>query len=394
MALKIAIIIERADIRLGGAERSVLELRAALSALGHSVDVLAAKGQATGRNIHILCRSDAGKRMNFFTFGKTLREFLAENKYDIIHSVLPFEFADVYQPRGGTYAETIVRSAASYQNKFVEFYKKTFSVANSRRTTLLRAERKLAQASDGPVIAALSRYVAEQFREHYGTDSRRIAIISNGIKIAKQHDTSQAYKLRTEILMKFGLKEADNPVLFFFAANNFRLKGLSTLIKAMQIASQKQKERKAYLIVAGRDKKKKYYHLANATAPRNIIFLGSLGNIHDAMSIIDIAVLPTFYDPSSRFILEALAAGKPVITTKYNGACDLFADNVHGKIVDDPQDASALAEAMVFFADTKNITNASQAIAQDNLQEKISISRAAKQLTELYASILEKKGIN
>ncbi|MEJ2649982.1 MAG: glycosyltransferase family 4 protein [Sedimentisphaerales bacterium] len=362
MALKIAIIIERADIRLGGAERSVLELRAALSALGHSVDVLAAKGQATGRNIHILCRSDAGKRMNFFTFGKTLREFLAENKYDIIHSVLPFEFADVYQPRGGTYAETIVRSAASYQNKFVEFYKKTFSVANSRRTTLLRAERKLAQASDGPVIAALSRYVAEQFREHYGTDSRRIAIIPNGIKIAKQHDTSQAYKLRTEILM--------------------------------QIASQKQKERKAYLIVAGRDKKKKYYHLANATAPRNIIFLGSLGNIHDAMSIIDIAVLPTFYDPSSRFILEALAAGKPVITTKYNGACDLFADNVHGKIVDDPQDASALAEAMVFFADTKNITNASQAIAQDNLQEKISISRAAKQLTELYASILEKKGIN
>ena len=110
------------------------------------------------------------------------------------------------------------------------------------------------------------------------------------------------------------------------------------------------------------------------------------------MSIIDAAVLPTFYDPSSRFILEALGAGKPVITTKYNGACDLFVNNRHGKIIDSPQDASALAEAIVFFTDTKNIQNASQAIIEDNLQEKISIIRAAKQLRELYESILEKKG--
>ena len=392
MALKIAIIIERADIKLGGAERSVLELRGALSALGHSVDLLAAKGQATGKNIHILCQNNAGKRMNFFTFEETLQQFLAENKHDIVHSVLPFEFADVYQPRGGTYAETIVRNAASYQNKFVEFYKKIFSVANSRRTTLLRAERKLAQANDGPVIAALSQYVSEQFRQHYSTDSQRIALILNGVKISKHHDSSQADKLRTEILMKFHLKEADNPVFLLFAANNFRLKGLPTLIKAMQLASQKRTGRQAYLITAGRDKNKKCYHLAKSLATKNIIFSGSLGNIQDAISIIDAAVLPTFYDPSSRFILEALGAGKPVITTKYNGACDLFVNNRHGKIIDSPQDASALAEAIVFFTDTKNIQNASQAIIEDNLQEKISIIRAAKQLRELYESILEKKG--
>ena len=370
MALKIAIIIERADIKLGGAERSVIELRAALSALGHNVDLLAAKGQATGKNVHFLCQNNSGKRMNYFTFEKALREYLAQNKYDIVHSVLPFDFADV------------------------EFYKKVFSVANSRRTTLLRAERKLAQAQDGPVITALSKYVSEQFIHHYGTNSERIAVISNGIKITKHNDTSQEDKLRTEILMKFGLKEADNPVLFLFAANNFRLKGLPTLIKSMQFTSQKQTERKAYLIVAGSDKNKKCYRLAKSLAPRNIIFLGSLGNIHDAMSIIDVAVLPTFYDPSSRFILEALAAGKPVITTKYNGACDLFTNNRHGIIIDSPCDDSELAEAIVFFTDTKNIQKASQAITEDKLQEKISINRAAKQLTELYETILKKKGIN
>ena len=394
MALKIAIIIERADIKLGGAERSIIELRAALAALGHNVDLLAAKGQATGKNIHILCQNNSGRRMNYFIFEKTLHEYLAQNKYDIVHSVLPFDFADVYQPRGGTYAETIARNAASYQSKFIELYKKIFSVANSRRTTLLRAERKLAQANDGPAIAALSQYVADQFINHYGTASNRISIIPNGVKITKQTDKSRSEKLRTDILMKFCLKEADNPLLLLFAANNFRLKGLPTLIKAMQIASRKQNERQAYLVVAGRDKAKKCYRIAKSLAPKNIIFLGSLGNIHDAMSIIDVAVLPTFYDPSSRFILEALAAGKPVITTKYNGASDLFTNNRHGRIIDSPQDTSALADAIVFFTDTKNIQNASKAILEDNLQEQISISRAAKQLAELYESILKKKGNN
>ncbi len=394
MALKIAIIIERADIKLGGAERSALELRAALSAPGHNVDILAAKGQATGKNIHILCRNNAGKRMNFFIYEKTLREYLDQNKYDIIHSVLPFDFANVYQPRGGTYAETIVRNAASYQNKFIEFYKKAFSVFNSRRTTLLQAERKIAQVNNGPVIAALSQYVAEQFIQHYNTDSQRISIIPNGVKIAKQTDSSQADKLRTEILMKFGLKEADNPVLLLFAANNFRLKGLPTMIKAMQLVSGRQTERKAYLIVTGRDKTKKYYLLAKSIAPKNVVFLGSLGHIQDALAIIDVAVLPTFYDPSSRFILEALAAGKPVITTKYNGACDLFVNNRHGKIIDSPEDVTALAQAIAFYTNTNNIRKTSQAIAEDNLQEDISIRRVARQLTELYETILTKKGTN
>ena len=392
--MKIAIITERADIRLGGAERSVLELRAALSAIGHHVEIIAAKGLATGKNIHILCQGNPNKRTNYFTFYKAIREFLQQNDFDIVHSVLPFDFADVYQPRGGSYAETIVRNAASYQNKFVEFYKKVFSVFNSRRTTLLQAERKIAQASNGPVIAALSKYVAEQFEEHYDTDPSRISIIPNGVKSIKGADIAQADKLRAELLYKFHLKEADNPVFFLFAANNFRLKGLPTLIKAIQLVTKRKTERPAYLVVTGSDKDKKCRRMAKLLAPRNILFFGALGHIQEAMAATDIAVLPTFYDPSSRFILEALSAGKPVITTKYNGASDLFVNNRHGKIIDSPEDASSLADAIAFFTNTNNINKTSQAIVEDNIQDNISINRVAKQLTELYVTILSKKGTN
>jgi UDP-glucose:(heptosyl)LPS alpha-1,3-glucosyltransferase len=393
MNKKIVIIIERANIALGGAERSVFELATALSGLGFEVHILAAKGQTDAKNIHILCRDRPGKRVGYFTFAKALRKHLSENQYCLIHSVLPFDFADVYQPRGGTYAESILRNAASYQNKLLESYKRLTAFTNFRRSILLRAERKLSAAPNGPVIAALSEYVAEQFKQHYNTDARRIVVIPNGVKTDKQINTGQADRLRTQILAELGLKEADNPALFLFAANNFRLKGLAVLLKAMAAAARYDTERKGYLIVAGNGKKHKYQYIAQKlNLYKKVIFLGHIKHIQNALAISDVAVLPTFYDPSSRYILEALAAGKPVITTRFNGATDLFVNNRHGKVIDAPGDISALAEAIIYFTDTNNIEKASQAIAEDNIEEKISIRRAAKQLVTVYESILQRKG--
>ena len=396
MKNKIAIIMERADITLGGAERSVFELTSAFSALGHEVHILAAIGQKDTRNIHILCPGRPGGRVYFFNFADVLRRHLSENKYDIIHSVLPFDFVDVYQPRGGTYAESIVRNAASYRNRFITFFKKLTAFTNFRRTVLLKAERKLSQGSEGPAIIALSQYVKEQFIQHYNTGRQRITVVQNGVKTNKRISTDQADRLRSQILAELGVREADNPVLFLFVANNFRLKGLACLIEAMKIAASQQTERQAFLIVAGSGKVNKYRRLSkelnSSKKVRRIIFLGSVNQIQDALSIIDVGVLPTFYDPSSRFILESLAAGRPVITTKFNGAIDQFNNDRHGKIVDSPENINELAEAIGYFTDTMNIQKASQAIIEDNIKDKVSISRVAGQLIDVYESVLERKG--
>jgi UDP-glucose:(heptosyl)LPS alpha-1,3-glucosyltransferase len=390
--MKIALIIERIDIALGGAERSVSELAVALSALGLEVDILAAKGQTNAENVHVLCGDTPGKRTHYFTFAKVLKKHLSENHYDIIHSVLPFDFADVYQPRGGSFAEAVLRNAASYQNKIIELYKRTTAFTNFRRTMLLRAERKLCKDSNGPVIVALSKYVAEQFKKHYGIGDDRIVVVQNGIKINKQIDVGYADNLHSQILVQLGLKETDNSVFFLFVANNFRLKGLDCLIKAMQLVSQNATARKAYLIVAGNSRINGYRRLAEKlNVHGRIIFLGNVRHIQNALSITDVAILPTFYDPSSRFVLEAMAAGKPVITTEFNGAADLFVNDRHGKVIDRPENIPALAQAISFFTDTNNIRKASQAIVADNLEEKISISRVAKQLMPVYESVLEKR---
>jgi len=392
--MKIAVIIERADVTLGGAERSVFELAEALCAAGHQADIIAARSSVKTKNIHVLFENRPAGRTALPAFESALKKYIARNNYDIVHSVLPFDFTDVYQPRGGTYAESIIRNAASYDNKILRLYKKTTAFLNLRRTALLRAEKQLAQNPNGPVIAALSNYVANQFKKHYGLKQRRIVVIPNGIKTNKESDIKESELLRSQIFDALKIKENQNHIFFLFVANNFRLKGLSQLIKAFQMALMDKTNKNCFLIVAGRDKSQKYRTLAKRLKlEQNIIFLGPLRNILNILSIANVAILPTFYDPASRFTLEALAAAKPVITTRYNGASEIFENNRHGKVIDSPQDTRQLTDAIKYFTNMQNIQMASQAILEDNLKEKISINRVANQLVSVYGSVMQKRRI-
>jgi hypothetical protein len=194
MTLKVAIIIERIDTSLGGAERSVSELSRALDAAGCETHILAAKGNTKSAKVHILCGDIAGKRTDLSFFAGALKKHIAENHYDIIHSVLPFNFADIYQPRGGTYAEAMARNAASYSNKVVEVWKKTTGFMNLRRDTLLKAEKALCRLKDGPIIIAISNYVAEQFKKHYGVEESRIIVIGKRPAYTKTNTCQVKYR--------------------------------------------------------------------------------------------------------------------------------------------------------------------------------------------------------
>jgi len=61
-------------------------------------------------------------------------------------------------------------------------------------------------------------------------------------------------------------------------------------------------------------------------------------------------------------------------------------------VIDTPKDVKALAESLNYFTDTDNIEKASRAIGDDNLQENISINRAARALARLYETILDERG--
>jgi UDP-glucose:(heptosyl)LPS alpha-1,3-glucosyltransferase len=389
--IKIAIITERADISLGGAERSVLELAEALTERHLDVHIIAAKGAGHQDvcKVHILCGDRPGKRASFSIYEKALKRFLAENKFDILHSVLPFDFADIYQPRGGSFLEAIERNAASYDNKFLETLKKITAFTNLRRKIYLNAEKRLCNKPDGPIVAALSNYVAEQFVRHYSLTKERIIVIPNGVKTDSKSDAAVIEALRLK-LSSAGVKRTERSTLLVFAANNFRLKGLKMLIEAIGQAVNSGES--VYLLVAGSGEKRKYERVAKKLGVgKRIIFLGKVDNIRDYIAASDVAALPTFYDPSSRFILEAIAESKPVITTLYNGAAELIKHGRHGIIIDKPDNMKALTGAIMNLSNEDQRRRFSEAIVIDKLNDKISIKRAAEELHRLYEKIMKEK---
>jgi hypothetical protein len=137
--IKTAIIIERVNVALGGAERSISELARQLATAGVDVTILAAKGDYQSQNTKVLCNDYPGKRTPLNVFAKALKQHLGQNDYDIIHSTLPFDFADIYQPRGGSYLEAMIRNADSYENAFVRFFKKATHFTNLKRYAMVKA---------------------------------------------------------------------------------------------------------------------------------------------------------------------------------------------------------------------------------------------------------------
>ena len=72
----------------------------------------------------------------------------------------------------------------------------------------------------------------------------------------------------------------------------------------------------------------------------------------------DIFLLPTIYDPFSNACLEALAAGRPVITTRANGFSEVIETGRHGTILDDARDVGAISAALEFWSDRERRTQA------------------------------------
>ena len=86
-------------------------------------------------------------------------------------------------------------------------------------------------------------------------------------------------------------------------------------------------------------------------------------------------------------VLEALAAGKPAITTRYNGAADFLGEGEYGITIDEPTDIQALADALQRLCDPKQQQQFCQRIEADRVFEQVSIRRHVAELIKIYRGI-------
>jgi UDP-glucose:(heptosyl)LPS alpha-1,3-glucosyltransferase len=100
----------------------------------------------------------------------------------------------------------------------------------------------------------------------------------------------------------------------------------------------------------------------------HVRFVGHCADMRNGYFAADFFVHPTFYDPCSLVVLEALACGLPVITSRANGASEFLSPLGEGYVVDDPHDHDRLAWSMAQLLDPARRSACAQAARKKALQ--------------------------
>ena len=390
--MKVLLILEKFKVSRGGAERSTFEMAAALTELGAEVTVAASEVDESNDQppfavVNLNCqggtRSDRWKN-----FQQAVKELLARSDFDISHSMAPLTMVDVYQPRGGSVAFSARRHCFSYESALVRRFKLATMCFNRARQRQIDQERRICQMANGPVIAALSGYVCEQFQSAYHLKNDRLRLIANGVA-TEPFRCEQARTKGSQLRSRF---DPDNlRALLVFAAENLRLKGLRCLIEAGH-ELKKTQARDFRIFVVSSGNYHRYWQLAQKLElGEQIIFLGGTREMGGLLNMCDAVVLPTYNDACSRVVLEALAAGRPAITSRFNGAVDFLVPDKHGLIIDEANRVNSLAQAMAQMCDPQVVRSMSTAIEQDQLHKKVSMRRHGRELIELYEEILQQR---
>ena len=121
-----------------------------------------------------------------------------------------------------------------------------------------------------------------------------------------------------------------------------------------------------------------------------VIFAGRVDDPLPYYAAADCYVHPTYYDPCSLVVLEAAACGLPLITSRYNGASEMFRDGQDVLLVNDPADDAELAGAMRILLDDSARRRLGAAARATILQH--SFQRNVDQILEIYQEILDRRG--
>ncbi len=372
--MRIAIVHETLDPRRGGAETSVLEMAAELRARGLDV-TLVTPGDPDPDDppgLHrIPVRGD--KLLRAIRFVADADRYTRDTGFEIVHAVSPCFSANVYQPRGGTYAETIDRTLARVGNPLLRAVKRLGRRFNRRQRFLRLTEQQLLADRRPPFVAAVSQYVARQIpKTAPAFPPDRIRVVFNGVRVAA---CSAADLDQRRARIRAELETPPSRRVLLFAAHNFALKGLPQLLAAIGRLRTDDWE----LWLAGRGR-------LPGGLDRRVRPLGPRGDMHDLFAAADVLAHPTWYDPCSRVVLEALALGLPVVTTRYNGAAEIMQAGIHGAVIDTPGDIAALAAALD-QALSPEVADACRA-AREATRQRVSMARHAEELEALYREVI------
>lgn len=170
------------------------------------------------------------------------------------------------------------------------------------------------------------------------TPEALFATVANGVELPEDMDTAERSRVREELGVSQGRS------IGLFAGRLVRVKNLPCLVRAL--ASLPPAQRPWLGLAGGGPLRDELEQLAaDLGVADDIGFLGERRDVASLLQAVDFLVLPSHFEGQSNAVLEAMAAGCPVIASDVGGTPELVHDGRTGLLFP-TDDADALAAAM------------------------------------------------
>lgn len=209
-----------------------------------------------------------------------------------------------------------------------------------RHQVLLRLEREYFTTGRPRAILCTSAREVEDLRRIYGVPREVMHVVPNGFDGASFSPSRRA-ALRASMRATLGCEPTDRVVLM--VANEWHRKGLGPLLEAVA----KLGDARIRLDLVGAKSPEEYQPMAQRLGLGDRMhWHGPSRDVALYYAAADAFVLPTTYEPFGIVIVEALATGLPVVTSRLAGASPAIDHGVSGYLLDEPRDPSEIAAAL------------------------------------------------
>jgi len=222
-----------------------------------------------------------------------------------------------------------------------------------------------------------------------GAKPERISVLTNAVdlKIFNSQSDSTAFRC------KYGIKESEYIILFVGRLSVY--KGIPFLLHAFKNVLRDKKD--VVLVFVGGPSENKTLKNTISEITKNldiserVVFTGPLigKDLIESYASSDVFVLSSIYEGNPSVILEAMACGKPVISTRVGSAIDIIKEGKNGYLVD-YGNTQQLSQAILYLISNKKIA---EAIGYNNKQYTInnfSWDRRVIEIEQLYTKLIEK----
>ncbi len=376
---KTVLVVEACD---GGVGRHVLDLACGLRSLGHSVHVAYSPRRLADsfrQRLHSL--NGAGSvliPMRRNPHPSDLGSLQRLRKY--IRQQGPFDIVHGHSSKGGALGRLAARGTGA-----VSVYTPNALVTLDpclgpvKRRALQWAERWLARIGDGVIAVSHEEY---QHAHSLGHPQDKLFLVPNGIGPI-------TFPPREAVRRSLGL--ANHHVCVGFVGRLVHQKAPELLIRALAEVAGRFANLRLLLVGTGPLETALRRQASRSGVESQIIWLGERPG-PQVMPAFDMFVLPSLYEGLPYVLLEAMACGLPILSTRVGGARFLIQEGYNGYTVP-PGDAQALAQAMTpLVADTGLRQRMGHASRQR--VRSFSLQRMVDDTTCIYQELIHRRDRN